>query len=154
MKFKKKIIDIAAVVKGLGHTISTSLPHIHALTGCETTTFKYCWGKIYTLTKVIGYEHCCSLFSNLGVEPEPDEAVIKAASKFLQVAMYSGEEEEEESYLQTRVLVYKSSKNKLSCALPPDPKSAKEEIKRCHLQVRIWISCTSKDPFPLSLLIS
>ena len=56
-------------------------------------------------------------FSNLGVEPEPDEAVIKAALKFLQVEIYS--EEEEESCLQTKVRLYKSSKNKSSCALPP-----------------------------------
>ena len=47
-----KYINIAKVVKYLGNDLALKLPHIHAITGCDTTSFMSSGGKVKVLKSV------------------------------------------------------------------------------------------------------
>ena len=70
------------------------------------------------------------------------ESCLHDTMKFIQLCLYLGNEQE--SYLATRVRIYKTLAKKSSQVLPPDEMSILEDIKRCHLQVLIWNGCLNK----------
>ena len=57
--------------------------------------------------------------------------------KFIQTVLYSGKEEE--TLVQTRILLYQAMKTKSSQSSPPDPDSARQAIVRIHYQVYYWL---------------
>ena len=61
-----KYADIGAIVEHWGNTISLFLPTIHALTGCDTTSFFYRVGKVRILKKMCKNPEQCMLLSGLG----------------------------------------------------------------------------------------
>eukprot|EP00794_Sanderia_malayensis_P005090 gene5090-biopygen4150 len=54
--------------------------------------------------------------------------------------MYNGKVNE--SYLETRVRIYKSMKTKTSMSIPPDQDSVLQAIKRVHYQAFHWHRCS------------
>ena len=72
--------------------------------------------------------------------------------KFIQTVMYSGKDNE--SYVETRVRLYRQQATKSSLTLPPPPphpNSCVQAIKRAHHQNFLWVRCTQTNIDPLHL---
>ena len=63
--------------------------------------------------------------------------------------MYSGRRDE--SYVDTRVRLYKAMKTKSSQSLPPDPDSIHQAVRRVHYQVYYWLRFAEKSIQTISL---
>ena len=135
-------IDISKVVLYLGTEICRTLPQIHAMTGCDTTAYKFGVSKISTIKKIIKNVNFCKLIENLGKEKKLTADVLDSAKKFIQVCLYRGKLTE--NYVETRIRLYNRMKTKASCPLPPDHSSCINEIKRIHMQCLIWLNCTER----------
>ena len=76
-----KFINIAKVVKYLGNDLALKLPHIHAIPGCDTTSFVSSGGKVKILKK---YMKQVSLLNGFGETSTVDNKVSQNVSKFIQ----------------------------------------------------------------------
>ena len=61
-----KYVDIEKIVRHIGIEIASYLPQLHALTGCNTTSFFYRTGKIKVLRKCIKNGTQVGILSCLG----------------------------------------------------------------------------------------
>ena len=129
-----KFADIGKIVDYLGKTVSLAILNIHALTGCDTTSYFYRVGKIKVLKKVLQNEKFCLFLSNLGIEKVLSERTIENIEEFIKTVLYSGMGNE--TYIETRIRLYKSLKQKSSLSIPPDPDSVVQAIKRVHYQTK------------------
>ena len=136
---QERFVDIRKVTDHIGSSICQSLPQLHAITGCDTTAYKFNIGKIKVIKKIMQDSSSCSLIRNLGYGNEVSDQLIENAKKFIQTVMYSGKPSE--SYVETRINMYKKIKIKSSASLPADPSSIVQEIKRVFLQCYTWVNC-------------
>ena len=67
------------------------------------------------------------------------EKDIHSLKTFIQTIVYSGKDDED--YLATRIRLFQNLKTKSSMAIPPDPDSVVQVIKRAHHQVYQWLRC-------------
>ena len=58
--------DIRKIVEHLGDHITSSLPQLHALTGCDTTSYFFNHGKMTILKKVLKNSSKIDLIQGLG----------------------------------------------------------------------------------------
>ena len=107
-----KYVNICKVVYHLRSEVSVRLTQIHAITGCDTTSF------LHNVGKVIKDPSSLSLLEGIGKSKLLEPSAVKSAIKFVQINCYNGKEKER--YAETRVRLYKSIKNKSSLSLPPD----------------------------------
>eukprot|EP00794_Sanderia_malayensis_P017904 gene17904-19682_t len=89
------------------------------------------------MKKLLKDKTSCELIQGLGSEEKVADATFHDVERFVQTIMYSGMAKE--SYLQTRIRLYQRLKTKSSAAIPPDPKSLSEDIKRANLQSYVWL---------------
>ena len=140
MKYEtEKYADIKKVVEYLGNDVAEHLLQLHAITGCDTTSYFYRVGKISVFKKVLNNPSCMSMIENLGCLKELPERDIEDCTNFVQTVMYAGRQNE--GYVATRIRLYKQQKKKTSLSLPPDPNSCKYAILRAHHQVFQWLRC-------------
>ena len=125
-----------------GDDLAKVLLLFHVITGCDIT-FKFRKGKIYFLRKLLRNKLLCQYLQNLGQETELSNHVLRNALKVVQCFIYSANPNK--TYLESRVRIYKNLERKSSQLLPPDEKSAIEDIKRCHLAILIMKHCI--DPY-------
>ena len=135
-------------MRHLGQSVSLSLPHIHAITGCDTTSYLHGVGKIRVLNKVKKNPPVTSLLTSLGVGsgvPERYDDIVN----FVRTVCYSGNKGE--SLVETRVRLYQKQKVKGSQSLPADPDSMKQAVLRMNHQLYYWIRShlTSVEIIPL-----
>ena len=109
----KKFADIRKTCSYLGKTLSLNLPKIHALTGCDTTSYFYRVGKIKVFKKLLGQQDLCFLLSELGNYSQITNSVIEDTKEFIRTVLYNGDKKE--SYVNTRVKLCKGLKQKSSC---------------------------------------
>ncbi len=131
----EKFVEIGSICRSLGQRVCSSLPAIHAISGCDTTSYFYKAGKVKILKKLLMDESKCELIENLGASETLDEDSLEDVKQFIQMNVYSGKENE--TYFQTRIRLYQKLKEKTSLSIPPDPDSVEQAIRRCHLQVYI-----------------
>lgn len=76
--------------------------------------------------------------SSLGrsIDAVQDNASIKC---FIQKCMYT--RTDEETFVETRIRMYRKQKVKSSSGILPDESSADEHIKRSNFQAQIWYQC-------------
>ena len=103
--------------------MSLNLPKIHALTGCDTTSYFYRVGKTEVFKKSLGQQDLYSQITN---------SVIEDIKEFIRTVLYNGNKKE--SYVNTKVKLYKGLKQKSILTLPPDPDCVTKAIKRVNLQ--------------------
>lgn len=137
-----KYVNIRKIVDHFGLPISKTLPHIHAVTGCDTTSYLYGVGKVKVLKKLQKSEESLNLIENLGATVNITEDIKEDAVKFIQCLCYSGNLDE--SLVETRVRLYKSMKTKSSQSLPADPSSLEQHILRVHYQLWFWRQLNTK----------
>ena len=134
MKIDHKYINIGKVVKYLGNDLALKLPHIHAITGCETTSFMFSVGKEKVLKKYMKQvQKQVSLLNGFGETSTVDYKVSQNVSKFIQTICCAGLEIE--NLLETRVKLCRKIKTKTLLTLPLDPKSMEQAILKIHHQL-------------------
>ena len=62
----KKYVDVKSIVNHFGRNICLKLPHIHAITGCDTTSFLHGIGKVKVLKKLENNEDMIYLLDEMG----------------------------------------------------------------------------------------
>ena len=107
---KHECIDIDKVYRYLGDDIARIFPQFHAITGCDTTSYKFRRGKRSVIKKLLKKKHLCHYLQNLGQDPELTEDVLSKALKFVQCCVYSGAPTE--TYLESRIRIYKNLEKK------------------------------------------
>ena len=85
-----QFINIAMIYDSLGSEICSMLPQLHAITGCDTTAYKFNTGKVRVLNKVTKDPSCLLLISKLGSDIELTSEVIENAKLFVQTVIYGG----------------------------------------------------------------
>ena len=73
------------------------------------------------------------LLNGLGDSESVSDQLEKSVMEFIQLLCYSGKKDE--SYVDTRVRLYKNMKVKSSSTLPPDLKSLNQHIRRVNFQL-------------------
>ena len=136
---EKQFVNIKKIYDHFGRDICSILPQFHAITGCDQTSYKFNAGKIRAFNKVLKDTSVLQLIQPLGKRINLSDEVMQNVLLFVQTVLYSGTSNE--TYVDTRVRLYKKLKNKSSLSLPADPDSMSQEIKRCHLQSYIWLNC-------------
>ena len=100
-----KYVNIRSIVNHFGNDVCIKLPHIHAITGCDTTSYFNGVGKVKVLKKIVGNPDLLSLLNDFGESVAVSDALQDKVTKFIQRVCYSGQENE--SLVQTRVRLYK-----------------------------------------------
>lgn len=70
---------------------------------------------------------------------ELDQFTADKLQELVQCCIYSGKSTE--SYVETRVRLFKAIIKKSSQSIPADPDSNVNEMRRVHLQCLVWIRC-------------
>eukprot|EP00112_Aurelia_sp_Birch-Aquarium-sp1_P004164 Seg1472.14 transcript_id=Seg1472.14/GoldUCD/mRNA.D3Y31 product="hypothetical protein" protein_id=Seg1472.14/GoldUCD/D3Y31 len=112
---------------------------IHAITGCDTTAYKYNIGKFKVMKKITRSKQQCALIQDIGRNESLSQRVMADTKTFVQTVMYSGKPQE--GYVETRIRIYQNLKTKSSAAVPADPKSIWEDLQRVNLTCFIWLRC-------------
>ena len=132
---KFRSIPIHKIATNLGHEKASSLPMIHALTGCDTTSFfrghgkKSCWSTISSLPAL---NSTMLRISNSTTTIYEDD--IKAVERFV-ILLY------DRTSTCTDVNNFRKKlfpKKTLIEQLPPSKAALVEHIKRAAYQAKIW----------------
>ena len=107
-----QFINMIMIHDSIGRDICSILPHLHAITGYYTAAYKLNIGKVRILKKVIKDPSSTLLISKLGTTVLLSDDDIEKAMQFIQTVMYDGKIQE--SYVSTRVRLYKNLKTKSS----------------------------------------
>ena len=134
-----KYMDVRVIFEKVGSEVCKTLPQLHAITGCDTTTYKFNVGKVKAYRKVVKNVSSLALIKKLGKGKTVKAETIESAKKFIQTVLYNGKETE--TYVEIRVRQYLKMKVKSSAPLLPDPDSMCHEIKCIHLQCYAWLNC-------------
>ena len=97
------------------------LTQLHAITGSDTTAYKFNIRKVRESKKVIKDPSSTLLICKLGKTVLLSDDDIAKVMQFIQTVMYGGKIHG--SYVSTRVRLYKNLKTKSSVSLPADPDS-------------------------------
>jgi len=145
----EKFVNIGNVFTYLGIHMTENILKFHSLTGCDTTLYFFRVGKIKVWKKLLKSPAKINLINSLGLTKDLSINDEQNCQKFIQTVMYNGTEEEE--YIATRVRLYKKQSTKTSIALPPDPDSCKQAIKRAHFQSYYWNNCLQSEIEPINV---
>lgn len=132
-------VNVRMLCNHFGHEICTLLPQFHAITGCDTTAYRFSTGKLKVFKKFFKNPQSWELLKPLGKNKILTQNDYELLISFIQTILYNGKSTE--SYVDTRVRLYQNLKKKSSAAIPADPDSNIQEIKRCHFQSYIWLRC-------------
>eukprot|EP00794_Sanderia_malayensis_P016276 gene16276-biopygen13830 len=134
-----KFVDIGGICDAIGPDMCNVLPAIHALSGCDTTSYFFKVGKVKVLKKLLNAPEKCRLLEGLGKATTIQVSELEKVKEFIRTVFYNGKTTE--TYVTTRLRIYKELKVKSSSAIPPDPDSAEEAIKRANYQLFHWLRC-------------
>ena len=137
-----KYISINSIVNHFGAALCIKLPHIHAITRCDTTSFLHGVGKVKVLKKLVDKPDLLNLMDDFGDSLAVSDVINDNITKFIQQACYSGQQNE--NLVGTIVRMYKKMKTKSSLTLPLDPKSMTQHIRRVCFQLYEWIQFNAK----------
>ena len=76
------------------------------------------------------------------------QQIIEDTLEFIRAVLYNGNKKE--SYVNTRVRLYKGLRQKSSLTLPPDPDTVTQAIKRLNPQIKIWLQSLNQNMTLLS----
>ena len=112
--------------------MSVVVPELHAITGCNTTSYKFSFEKVTFLKKVLKYPSSFTLIKMLGLNISMTKKLSKRQKLFVQTIIHNGKSNK--NYLSTRLRLHGNLKPKSSIPLPPDPNL------RVHLQCYVWLN--------------
>ena len=82
--------DIGAICSFLGTKLSLTLPSLHAITGCDTTSYLYKVGKVKILKKMIRNPVYCDLLESLGKSESLTVENMQEIEEFTRTVIYIG----------------------------------------------------------------
>ena len=100
------------IAKYYGKHVILKLPHIHALTGCDSSSYLHGVGKNKVFEKCVNSKEKMNLSQDVGVPSSINEKTFGKVSKFIQTMCDTGMEDE--SVKEKRVRIYKQLKTKTS----------------------------------------
>ena len=139
------ITDIKATANK-HRNITDYLPGVHALSGCDTTSYHYGIGKA-TALKSLSSGTSLKL---LGMEDVNMDEVVAEAASFISKC-YGSKYDGDMSEMRFAVWSTKMSNKKISSApklksLPPTSDAFAQHVYRAHYQTMIWKSALSSSP--------
>ena len=108
----EKYADVGAICDFLEEDVCLALPAFHTITGCDTTSYFYRAGKLRVFKKVNADKTKLNLLDALGKEKELTFEDLGNIKMFIRSVIYFGKDGED--YVDTRIRLYKSLKNKSS----------------------------------------
>lgn len=141
----RRIVDIKATATKHSN-IAEFLPGVHALSGCDTTSFLYGIGKA-TALKVLNGGKTLKL---LGKQDAGMEDVVTEATVFM-ATCYGSKCCQNMSETRHDVWISKMANQKLSVApklksLPPTSEAFMQHVYRAHYQTLVWKSSLVSEP--------
>ena len=79
-----KFIEVGKIVEYYGKNVIQKLLHIHAVTGCDTTSYLHSVEKIKVFKKSMNSKEKMNLLQDTGVPSTIDEKTVGKVSKFIQ----------------------------------------------------------------------
>lgn len=132
------VVDINATVSKLGEKCCNILA-MHALTGCDTTSYPFGKGKLSAVKLLSNVELEC-----IG-DSQFDRDVVLTAGRHFFCLLYGSK-----PLLSMEELRYKNFSSKANIpkirSLPPTGEALNKHILRCHLQVLLWKSAEDRCP--------
>ena len=87
----EKFVDMRKIVQYLGRELSLILPYLHAITGCDTTSYLHNVGKMRVLQKCLKDNSAVASLERLGESASFKPKDFNDVIKFIQTIFYSGE---------------------------------------------------------------
>ncbi|CAG2205652.1 unnamed protein product [Mytilus edulis] len=145
----RRYIPIHELSKSLSPLLANILPAVHALTGCDTTSAIFGFGK-KTVFKLI--RKSPSKFTNLQNFDKIDFSTLLSAARELISSLYDPKDKFASSHVDLNKLRVKlaTCKDTSLLRLPPSEPAFKEHVLRSCLQTKIWMSSHLDHPNPLS----
>ena len=147
-----RFVPVHEIVKHQGENMMRILPHIHALSGCDSTSALFHIGK-KTAYKIVA-SHGSEKFLNLSLLAEDDTTAAINASRTLISLWYDSIQKYESLHDDLNLLRTKiaSSKDTPLSRLPQCEEVFMQHVLRVMWQVRLWINactpnCVSGSPF-------
>lgn len=140
MQSRSRTIDIGAAHQALGDDICSCLPFLHAMSGCDTTSSFFGFGKLKALKLLQKSKYLLqtvNIFGNLNAQ---QETIGKAGEEFI-AAMYSSTYSgvsKLKKLDELRFLNMMSTKYDPLQRLPPTSRAAYYHSLRVHHQTSTW----------------
>jgi len=137
---KHGVWDIGAVCEALGEELCRTLPFVHAIAGCDSTSRLFGIGKGLPLKKMKQPSFRTHAEVFCGDEVPSKTSIIQAGEKSL-VCMYGGTDQDDLDRLRVRKFKEKAVTSASSVkmqSLPPTRDAAKYHSLRVLYQVRVW----------------
>eukprot|EP00794_Sanderia_malayensis_P001499 gene1499-biopygen1242 len=96
-------------------------------------------GKVRIFRKLLKDPSLSTMLNALQNDEPLLENDIQELKEFVRAVIYKGSKDD--GHIDTRVGLYRQQKEKSSMALPPDPDSLLQALKRSQLQTKIWLQC-------------
>ena len=135
------VLDINATCANLGQKC-LQLLGMHALSGCDTTSYPYGKGKVTALNTMISGNY--QGLATVGDVGTTQAELMTAAMSFF-IALY-GQPQGTSMEAARFALFAKKKKNPKVMALPPTSANLMQHILRAHLQVMLWKAADCKGP--------
>ena len=139
----EKYANICKICDYLGKDVCESLLDFHEITGSDTTSCFFPAGKVKTFKKILSNQTKLKLIKERGKKDKLSDNHMESAKEFIRLVVYAGESSE--SYVDTRVRIYKNLKRKTPITIPPDPDSVECAIKWAHFQKFTWLRCCEEN---------
>ena len=120
--------DISLIKDHFVENLYNMLQTIHAISGCDTTSYFYRIWKIKMLRNIQKNQDSIELLVSLGKNVSLSKKDMEDVKEFI-----NGKANE--SYIQRRVRIYNQLHQKSSLPIPSDPESLVQCIKRAHYQI-------------------
>ena len=141
----RTIIDIRQTALKHKH-ITTYMPAVHALTGCDTVSYLFGIGKATALKVLLGGQHLIEL----GQQGADEGKLISEATTFV-AACYGSKVEGDMTTHSYQMWKSKMANTKITSApklkaLPPTHAAFVQHVHRAHHQAIVWQSAAQSDP--------
>lgn len=135
------VLDINATCANLDQK-SLQLPAVHAISGCDTTSYPYGKGKVTAVNNMLSGDF--QGLTTLGNTGTSCRELMNVAVPFFN-ALY-GQPPETSMESARYNLFTKKKKSPKVMSLPPTSANLQQHILRAHLQVMLWKSADCKGP--------
>ncbi len=135
-----RVWNITATKKQLGPEICTHILFLHAILGCDTTSYIHGIGKGNSLKKFQSSQHFCEQTKVFDMQSASVKDVVAAGEEAI-VSIYNGKPQETLNTLRYKRFCKKVATNTSYVkpqTLPPTSAAAKYHSLRVYLQVQKW----------------
>ena len=137
-----RVFDIAECCRSLGEEVCKSLPFLHAITGCDTTSSLFSIGKLTAFKKVVESKYLRDIAYSFSLHGQSHADIEQLGENAVKLLYGCNNLEKPLNNLRHEKLYSKVLKAKSYVKpelLPPTSSSVKFHSYRTYLQVQDWI---------------